>query len=1104
MFEANVLTRRQHRFSFAGQQLFRKRRHAAFETLEPRTVLTTFLFNPAPDTPVEVLTGFQEAANLWAAELLDDDVVVRLDIAHVPLGPDVIGATGSSTQIEDYADVLQALNQDASSIDDLDAVASLPTGSDVDLYINLTADNPNGNGSDVPYVDANGGDNNRQIKLNTALAKALGFTATAAVDGNITFNSQFEFDFDRSDGIDPDAIDFVGTAAHEIGHALGFVSGVDDLEVRFTLFGAEDADDIVEVTPLDLFRYSNDSLTQGTQVIDFTADTRAKFFTIDNGALRPGTFSTGGLMEGAFQASHWEDSLDLGLMDPTLADGEMGMLTELDLRAFDVIGWDRVPGGGSGDIEPPAPLSVIQVSGTVFHDVNDNGAQEAGEMGIPGHTVFYDANADGYQGFGEQAAITNAVGVWQMNLDLGDPPEFGARLPVELRLALPPGTVSTSGNPNEAMIVIPTNPLMNQHDIHFGLLENIDYGDAPQDLVAPFTHRYPTVGADAASHGIVPNFFLGTTVDGEPVGLPGISATEDDLTGNDDEDGIAFPVAPLLPGANYSVTVTGSSAAHVGYFQMWVDFNQDGDWDDTGEQVLTDIRLSAGANVLSFPVPATALTGTTYVRGRLGFSRGLGPGEHDLGGEVEDYQIVVGPDGPGPLVMSSSGDLGIIDSVEVQQQQVGGLTLYEMKASHSGLFTVESTPTNLQNDLDLHLYDANGTLLGSSVQAGTSGRLDAEVKVGDKLLLTLSGDPQTVDLRLTNLMVDGDSVYVYGTDDNDTFNVSLAGDETIDVNGVVYNLKAEDVSLVTFYRGEGFDTVNAGSGWIAESDQIVARDVLAVYRQGDTTLRISKDIPITNLQLLGDFGQKGMVDATDIDLLFDALRAGSQIAIFDLNHDDSVNRQDADFLVQEVLHSAYGDADLDQDVDIVDFNRLAMNYNPFATNRNWSQGDYDGDGDVDISDFQKIVRNFDPLGPAHQSSNVIVNVQYARLAQSGGDGRMPGDLQSAVSSVQGGDVLADGSSFRVTHNKNSVMIGPVLTSTAIPQSRGQLELQIDSAASGPSAKVISHDQRPSDPVSDNGGFIWDEVWSSLKLRKRPTGSELAESLASALCGDHPT
>ena len=53
-------------------------------------------------------------------------------------------------------------------------------------------------------------------------------------------------------------------------------------------------------------------------------------------------FSTGRLNGDGRQASHWKDNLGLGILDPTFAPGELGMVTPLDVRAFDVIGYDLV------------------------------------------------------------------------------------------------------------------------------------------------------------------------------------------------------------------------------------------------------------------------------------------------------------------------------------------------------------------------------------------------------------------------------------------------------------------------------------------------------------------------------------------------------------------------------------------------------------------------------------------------------------------------------------------------------------------------------------------------------------------------------------------
>jgi hypothetical protein len=73
-----------------------------------------------------------------------------------------------------------------------------------------------------------------------------------------------------------------------------------------------------------------------------------------------------------------------------------------------------------------------------------------------------------------------------------------------------------------------------------------------------------------------------------------------------------------------------------------VDFNDDGDWSDSGEQIFTNQPLSAGGNNLNFAVPAEAtVTPQTFARFRLSTESGLSFTGQALDGEVEDYQVAI-------------------------------------------------------------------------------------------------------------------------------------------------------------------------------------------------------------------------------------------------------------------------------------------------------------------------------------------------------------------------------------------------------------------------------------------------------------------------------
>ncbi|MBN2589641.1 MAG: NF038122 family metalloprotease, partial [Sedimentisphaerales bacterium] len=295
-----------------------------------------FNLNPAEGMSQLAIDAFQEAADLLSA-IFTDDIIVNIDIDFTGISSGILGTSSFSMISLSYSSFLDALNNDESSSNDTLAVSNLTTSSSLDVYINRTSNNPNGSESSIPYLDDDSDANNNRIRITTANAKALGLldAGSTATNATITFNSQYTWDFDRSDGIAPGSIDFVGVALHEICHALGFSSGVDILDANPGM-----ADNLYTyINPLDLFRFSDDSISAGAD-IDWTADTRSKFFSIDGGSTSLATFSTGIVFGDGYENSHWENGLGIGIMGPTLTIGQQKNLTIIDTLALDVIGWD--------------------------------------------------------------------------------------------------------------------------------------------------------------------------------------------------------------------------------------------------------------------------------------------------------------------------------------------------------------------------------------------------------------------------------------------------------------------------------------------------------------------------------------------------------------------------------------------------------------------------------------------------------------------------------------------------------------------------------------------------------------------------------------------
>ena len=101
------------------------------------------------------------------------------------------------------------------------------------------------------------------------------------------------------------------------------------------------ADQFTYVSSVDLFRYSTASTAQN--VNDWTASTTPKYFSLNRGVTSIAGFSTGRTWGDGQQNSHWKDSLGLGIMDPTAAQGELLSIKPNDVTLFDTIGWNLAP-----------------------------------------------------------------------------------------------------------------------------------------------------------------------------------------------------------------------------------------------------------------------------------------------------------------------------------------------------------------------------------------------------------------------------------------------------------------------------------------------------------------------------------------------------------------------------------------------------------------------------------------------------------------------------------------------------------------------------------------------------------------------------------------
>lgn len=286
-------------------------------------------YGPTMQNNLAAMQTVQRAADFWSTALADD-VTVTIDAEFAALGGGVAGTMSpvmGNMLYDQLRDVMIADAQEHEII-----VSQLP------VYQGLTTD-----GADVPDM----------VSVTRANLKALGVT-NLPVSNSLFGTGPIDGIMNIADTYDNAAADFLQIAIHEIGHALGFVSGVGNVDA-----GAS----VTNLTTMDMFRLAPgqgiNNFTDAPRMLDPTKD--HVFF--DGGHFNPSRISTiagltrgdipmstGEAMGDGWQASHFKNrnlinGVYLGTMDPVANPAATENASENDKRVLDLIGWDVIYAG---------------------------------------------------------------------------------------------------------------------------------------------------------------------------------------------------------------------------------------------------------------------------------------------------------------------------------------------------------------------------------------------------------------------------------------------------------------------------------------------------------------------------------------------------------------------------------------------------------------------------------------------------------------------------------------------------------------------------------------------------------------------------------------
>ncbi len=155
----------------------------------------------------------------------------------------------------------------------------------------------------------------------------------------------------------------------------------------------------------------------------------------------------------------------------------------------------------------------------------------------------------------------------------------------------------------------------------------------------------------------------------------------------------------LTKGSSNTITITPrwTGRTYSEAYRVWIDYNQDGDFNDAGEQVYSRSRTTASSISGSFTVPTSALSGATRIRVSMKYNANPTSCETFTYGEVEDYTVII----------SNSVNQGISGGTGFNSSE---MSIYPNPAKHTlNISLVEA------NGKDYVIYNIMGQVIGKGL-----------------------------------------------------------------------------------------------------------------------------------------------------------------------------------------------------------------------------------------------------------------------------------------------------------------------------------------------------------------------------------------------------
>lgn len=233
--------------------------------------------------------------------------------------------------------------------------------------------------------------------------------------------------------------------------------------------------------------------------------------------------------------------------------------------------------------------------------------------------------------------------------------------------------------------------------------------------------------------------------------------------------------------ATITITPTWTGTVYAEGYAVWIDYNQDNDFDDAGELVYSSAATTSTPISGSFTVPTAATDGATRMRVSMKYNGIPSPCETFTYGEVEDYTVNIGgsgtdteaPTAPANLVASSITETTLDLSWDASTDNMG-VTGYDVYQGTTLLGSTSNTTTGITGltaettyTFSVKAKDAAGNESATSnevfVTTNTGSTADTEAPTAPSALTASNVTQTTLDLSWNaasdNVGVTGYDVY---------------------------------------------------------------------------------------------------------------------------------------------------------------------------------------------------------------------------------------------------------------------------------------------------------------------------------------------------------